>query len=753
MDYHDWVRLAFGMSGPETMFLDDAPKREPGADRLGHAGFAARLASVLATLDAPEGYVIGMHGPWGSGKSTILNFVGSDLAARSAESGNGPTIIRFEPWIISGHQDVTGAFMKVLAEHLPQEEKGFWKRWGKRGLRAAKTGGSDIIDAVAKIGVVADHTGGIASGAAGGVAKKAIDAAADKWLKEPSLQATYAELVKRLRALGQRFVVVVDDIERLTADEIRDLMKMVKTLGKLPNVIYLLAYDRSIVWRALATIDPDPRAGAFAEKIVQHEVELPLPSRNALLAMLSEALEFLALDPDAVERRSELVSAGIAHWIRQPRDVVRLSNGLRFAWSALAGEIDADDLLCMEALKLHDRDLFEWIRDNREALIERAMPYSDEDKTKFAEKFVQRFAGTRANAANLMRLLFPNRGELFRTHRYGMGGEVWTSVQTRRGIATPAGYEAYFSLHPVATVIPKALVDRAIAASEDQDAIEAILREGLERRDEAGNTLIGSLLEEIRSRHDRGAPATRALFVALTRLGNDIAWSPWTGDLFTPRTHLHFLVTDMLKRWDDETRFANLQMAYTADAPLAALAALHIDIARAIGVLPREGVEHENYVTRAQFAELGALVMARIDEARTAGSLDEQPVYYDIARAWAIERGFEEPQSWISEIAVSSASRLARVALGLLGYSRSVRGRHFSLSGKPDTELYEVDKLLEACALHADARDVTEDERARIAALGRGLRNLREPSLEDAVDDDREGGFESPEEADDFDRR
>lgn len=56
-------------------FLDDAPKVDPANDdRLGFAPFADRLAAALFELRAPNGYVVGLEGPWGSGKSTVLNF-------------------------------------------------------------------------------------------------------------------------------------------------------------------------------------------------------------------------------------------------------------------------------------------------------------------------------------------------------------------------------------------------------------------------------------------------------------------------------------------------------------------------------------------------------------------------------------------------------------------------------------------------------------------------------------------------------
>jgi predicted KAP-like P-loop ATPase len=56
-------------------FSDDAPKADPWTeDRLGYASFAERMANVIVDLAAPNGYVMGLHGAWGSGKSTAINF-------------------------------------------------------------------------------------------------------------------------------------------------------------------------------------------------------------------------------------------------------------------------------------------------------------------------------------------------------------------------------------------------------------------------------------------------------------------------------------------------------------------------------------------------------------------------------------------------------------------------------------------------------------------------------------------------------
>ena len=616
--------------------------------------------------------------------------------------------------------------MKVLADHLPKTKRSKAETIIKGTARALTRGADDVIDAVATIGVIADGTGGVSTKLASSLGKKAIASAAGKWLEQPSLQASYNTLVERLKKLDLRFVIIVDDIERLTSNEVRDLMTMVKTLGKLPNVIYLLSYDRSVVWGALKTIDPDPRAGAFAEKIVQHELELPMPHRSALLSMLSEALSFLELSSEPSERRSSLIRAGVVRWMRQPRDVMRLANAMRFAWGALAGEIDPDDLLCMEGLRLHDRELFEWIRDNREALIDDVMPHSDEERKRFAESFAEKFKGTRSNATELMLLLFPNRSDILRQEKFGMSGELWSSVRVRRGIATSAGYEAYFSLNPGVTTLSKAMVDEAVSAFGDQAKLETLLRIAINGRDEFGNTLIAAMLEELCSRIEQGTPATPTLLSTLIWLEAEIGEAPWNGDLITPRMQHYFLVTEILKRWSPEERMDHLTALYASEPPLASIASLHVDLARSLGLLPGGSDYLRHFVTREQLDYLGMTLVRRIERAREENTLNDQPAYYDIARVWAFHGDVEKPKAWISDAARSGAVQLARIALGLLGYSRNAKGRHYGMSEKPDGTLYDVDVLLEACLAHRDLSGLSVDEAARVKALTKGLQALQD---------------------------
>jgi predicted KAP-like P-loop ATPase len=53
----------------------DTPLQDPSQDLLGRSRFARGLAQGILQMDAEHGFVVALHGPWGSGKSTTLNFV------------------------------------------------------------------------------------------------------------------------------------------------------------------------------------------------------------------------------------------------------------------------------------------------------------------------------------------------------------------------------------------------------------------------------------------------------------------------------------------------------------------------------------------------------------------------------------------------------------------------------------------------------------------------------------------------------
>ena len=78
-------------------------------------------------------------------------------------------------------------------------------------------------------------------------------------------------------------VVLIDDIDRLEPAEIREVVRLVRLTSDLPNVIFLLAYDRGHVAKSLGTSESEGLR--YLEKIVQVSYQLPLVRESILPEM------------------------------------------------------------------------------------------------------------------------------------------------------------------------------------------------------------------------------------------------------------------------------------------------------------------------------------------------------------------------------------------------------------------------------------------------------------------------------------
>jgi energy-coupling factor transporter ATP-binding protein EcfA2 len=87
---------------------DELKKNED--DLLGRAAFARFLAKRLMSLSPEEGaYVMHLYGPWGSGKSTVLNFLGNEL--KKQESLPRWEVVDFNAW---RHQHIDPPWWSLL---------------------------------------------------------------------------------------------------------------------------------------------------------------------------------------------------------------------------------------------------------------------------------------------------------------------------------------------------------------------------------------------------------------------------------------------------------------------------------------------------------------------------------------------------------------------------------------------------------------------------------------------------------------
>ena len=730
------------MKAEEYTLGDDQPKKNLKDDRLGYAPFARRLANVVINMSVPNGYVVGLHGKWGSGKTTVVNFILEHLTRhneKAKDEAKKVEHIDFRPWIVSGHQDLMAAFFKLLSEQLKPEGK-VKKAWNF-GMRTAAEGADKLVDAAATMALAIDPSGGVISGLAGNVSKKALNAVLGRYFDTPSLQKAYEDLKAELTDSGRRFLVTIDDIDRLEDDEIKSIMQMVKTIGRLPNVMYLMVYDREIVWQALD--EKVDRVGPrFAENIVQQEVELPLPGKNALLTMLDEEIKFITADGEDSARWQYIVRDGVHRWINYPRDVLRFSNALKFAWPALQGEFDSQDLVAIEGIRLFDPIAFDWIRRNRDFLFSegRYIMGADEDRKANIEALKASLPPAVVEpVVELLTVLFPDHGKWLEGNRYVVS-ENHVASQARRGLASEAGYDSYFALRPTADAIPKSTIDAFFSGLDDEKKLTNALRTYLGKNNSRGRAMIGLFLNDLRIRfavHPQPRPTQEQLNVVLS-IGDEVFALPWRGEMFTiePSGTLRFLVKDLLEVWGEEEAGKHLIAAYEQSNSAFVLADIYIDRGRELGVFPSDGPGRP-VISMADFEKLGAILMPKIQAAADDGSLVSVPFYWDIARSWKHLGDAAAAKDWLRKGMEADGRFTAKVVKGMITQSSSGDGIRYTYRRDPDEELYDLEAVYENAMRHLkDAKDLTTDERSLLKALVDGVERIRAGKSPDRFGDD-----------------
>ena len=80
-----------------NMYNSDFPISTQSEDALGRASYARNLARTITKYGIVDSLCIGLLGPWGCGKTSILNMMIEEIKEIDREA-NSLLVIRFEPW-------------------------------------------------------------------------------------------------------------------------------------------------------------------------------------------------------------------------------------------------------------------------------------------------------------------------------------------------------------------------------------------------------------------------------------------------------------------------------------------------------------------------------------------------------------------------------------------------------------------------------------------------------------------------------
>ncbi len=419
------------------MRYSDRPISHPRDDLLKRSTFALALARSIDNLKtAQDGFVIGLLGPWGAGKSSVVELTlrylrhlemqhlsGSEVefdildqmadqfahveprlheflergldanlwdrnhsareflkACGSPESAAlardywsllrkielkpRNIVIRFSPWLIAGSAELASALISDMGREL-----------GERLGGEMREAFSALLERLSQVVPLAGAAVDVASGgAAGGLFSSAFDISdrmAKRMTSGPTLDSVRETLKRKLRALhGCKIVVVIDDLDRLTPEEAVEMVSLVKGLGDLPNVVYVLCCDEVRLSQLLNThLKLDGRE--YLEKIIQYPVHLPTLHPADLSGLLDADLSELLPPLESADqaRLSHAWFSIIRAYTTTPRDVRRLMNAFSMAIAGLGDHTDPIELLVLETIRLNEPEIYDWVRQNIDELV------------------------------------------------------------------------------------------------------------------------------------------------------------------------------------------------------------------------------------------------------------------------------------------------------------------------------------------------------------------------------------------------
>jgi len=233
-------------TAPQVYFIADRDIKNADDDLLASDSLAKSFAETVLASGGDAGFVFGIDGPWGTGKTSFVN-----LAAQYWEAAGDKIIVfRFEPLRYASEVDLADRLIRELSsfiQHVFYAPE--FQPTASRYSRMMK-GKADFSFLGFKLSL------------------------------EPS-RDTIDELLddvdEVLKRIDRRLIIVIDDLDRLDAKAINNVLFATKQTFRLTQATYILCYDTELLVQGG---EDNWKAREFLEKFVTVKLSLFVDSSS-----------------------------------------------------------------------------------------------------------------------------------------------------------------------------------------------------------------------------------------------------------------------------------------------------------------------------------------------------------------------------------------------------------------------------------------------------------------------------------------
>ena len=301
----------------ESVFPDSPISKEE-EDELGRLPFAQKFIGKIYGLNTSKGArSLAITAPWGNGKTSFLNLVKAGLKKK------GYKVVDILPWSLNPDKSITAHFFEEIIKKfggIDHKVAGYLKKY------------SDMLESV-NLGLLSNFTSNI------------------------SVPELAQSISKAMNKSGVIVVVVFDDIDRLGANEIEEIFRIIRGSANFTNFIFLSAFDKRYVQQALKESNPSFNEH-YIEKFFEMEFTLPELRKERIEKIIKMNIDWLS-EADKKEFE-EYVSKDKSLFEETPpyfpltnlRMIYRWLNSLKYRYEILREECRISDLADLEMINL-----------------------------------------------------------------------------------------------------------------------------------------------------------------------------------------------------------------------------------------------------------------------------------------------------------------------------------------------------------------------------------------------------------------
>jgi len=445
-------------------FLPDIPLEDIKQDSINRREFAEKLATQIIEFKDPNCLVIGIHGQWGSGKSTFIKFLELEINDKRKDI----VFVHFNPWNFSTIDQLIAMFFSEIQRSIGAKDKS--------------------VD-IKNLGELLENFGRFLTPiqAVPGVAVI------------PNTIRSYGELLKKfgikdlldlkskinnlLKKYGKKVIIFVDDIDRLDIDSMRSMFRLIRLNADFTNTIYILSFDRQVATELLES-EQNKFGRKYLEKIIQVPFDLPLPEKSLVMDFLIKELNSLLINLPKQEwdeyRWSSIYYGGFDKFFETIRDAKRFVNALQLTLPIIGFEINYIDFITLESIRIFSPDVYIHLSKSKDFLTGRDGALRNRDPQKndsCKEELDKMFKKADANHFDavkaICKCLFPEIEGFYDSINYDTSfHKIW---RTEKRICSPNIFDKYFLLGTSKGEISEREIYLAIEKTYDKKAFAQIL--------------------------------------------------------------------------------------------------------------------------------------------------------------------------------------------------------------------------------------------------------------------------------------